>query len=255
MSQSYSYFDSQGYKCDVKPDCVTQHILYDPSNPENGSVNFLDPNDHHITGTMIFQNIEYVTPCFTPGTLIATPQGEVPVESLRAGDRIITRDNGMQEIRWMGRRDLSWGDLRAAPHLKPVLLRQGSLGNGLPEVDMMVSPNHRLLVANDRTALYFDEPEVLVAAKHLLTPQGVHSVDAAGVSYIHFMCERHEVVLSNGAWTESFQPGDLTLKGMGNAQRSEIYDLFPDLKTVPGLENYAAARKTLKKHEAALLAR
>jgi hypothetical protein len=111
------------------------------------------------------------------------------------------------------------------------------------------------LVANDKTALYFDEHEVLVAAKHLVAGKGIHSIDAAGTSYIHFMCDRHEVVLSNGAWTESFQPGDMTLKGMGNSQRSEIFDLFPELKTEAGLEGYVAARKTLKKHEAALIAR
>ncbi|MEO8242241.1 MAG: Hint domain-containing protein [bacterium] len=231
------------------------HINYDPLNHENGVVNFLDPTDHHVTGTLTFKNIENVIPCFTPGTLIATPRGEVAVEDLRAGDKIITRDNGMQEIRWMGRRDLSWTDLASAPHLKPVLIRQGALGNGLPERDMLVSPNHRLLVANDRTALYFDEHEVLVAAKHLAAGKGIHSVDAAGTSYIHFMCDRHEVVLSNGAWTESFQPGDMTLKGMGNAQRSEIYDLFPDLKTDAGVESYTAARRTLKRHEALLIAK
>ncbi len=230
-------------------------IIYDDANPENGTVQFLDPTTRDVVGTMSFVNIENVIPCFTPGTMIATPRGEVPVESLRIGDKIITRDNGMQEIRWMGRRDLSWADLSAAPHLKPILVRQGSLGNGLPERDMLVSPNHRLLVANDRTALYFDEHEVLVAAKHLAAGKGIHSVDVAGTSYIHFMCDRHEVVLSNGAWTESFQPGDLTLKGMGNAQRSEIFDLFPELKTDAGIENYAAARRALKRHEALLIAR
>jgi len=231
------------------------NIVYDPLNHENGTVNFLDPVDHHITGSLTFRNIENVIPCFTPGTLIATPRGEVSVESLRPGDRIITRDSGMQEIRWVSRRDLSWIDLAAAPHLKPILIRQGSLGNGLPERDMMVSPNHRVLVANDRTALYFDEHEVLVAAKHLAGGKGVHSVDAAGTSYIHFMCDRHEVVLSNGAWTESFQPGDLTLKGLGNAQRLEIFDLFPELKTDVGVENYTAARRTLKRHEAMLISK
>ena len=59
--------------------------------------------------------------------------------------------------------------------------------------------------------------------------------------------------MSNGAWTESFQPGDMTLKGMGNSQRTEIFDLFPELATEAGLENYAAARKTLKRHEATLI--
>ena len=135
----------------------------------------------------------------------------------------------------------------------PVLIRKGSLGNGLPERDMMVSPNHRMLVSNDRTALYFDEHEVLVAAKHLVAGKGVHEVDSMGTTYLHFMFDRHEVVLSNGAWTESFQPGDYTLKGMGNAQRNEIFELFPDLKTAEGRDSYTAARRTLKKFEARLL--
>ncbi|MDP1577726.1 MAG: Hint domain-containing protein, partial [Cypionkella sp.] len=128
------------------------NIVYDPNNAENGTVQFLDA-DRNVTSTLTFTNIENVIPCFTPGTLIATPKGEVPVELLKAGDRIITRDNGIQEIRWVGRKDMGWHDLVANPHLKPVLIRQGSLGNGLPERDMMVSPNHRVLVANDRTAL------------------------------------------------------------------------------------------------------
>ncbi len=198
---------------------------------------------------------ETVTPCFTPGTLIATPRGEVPVESLSPGDKVVTRDNGIQVIRWTGENPLSGQQLRLNTHLHPIFIKRGALGNGLPEQDMMVSPNHRMLVANDRTQLYFNEPEVLVSAKHLVGSQGVHSVEAISVTYLHFMFDRHEVVLANGAWTESFQPGDQTLKGMGNAQRNEIYELFPDLKTDQGLDAYAAARRTLKGHEAQLLAK
>lgn len=227
-------------------------VTYDSDNPENGIVSFLDA-DRNVIGTTRFVNIENVVPCFTPGTLIATPRGEVPVEDLKVGDRVITRDNGIQEIRWVGRRDMTAGDFAVAPHLRPVLVRKGALGNGLPERDMMVSPNHRLLVANDRTALYFDEHEVLVAAKHLLAGETIRAINSSGTSYIHFMCDRHEVVLSNGAWTETFQPGDQTLKGMGNAQRSELFEIFPELKTPAGVEGYAAARKTLKRHEALLL--
>jgi Ca2+-binding RTX toxin-like protein len=229
-------------------------IVYAADNPENGTVTFLDA-DGNPAGTMDFVNIENVIPCFTPGTMIATPRGEVPVETLQAGDKIVTRDNGLQEIRWIGQRALSWTDMASAPHLKPILVRQGSLGNGLPERDMMVSPNHRLLVANDRTALYFDEHEVLVSAKHLVGSAGVHAIDSMQTTYIHFMCDQHEVVLSNGAWTESFQPGDYSLKGMGNSQRLEIFELFPDLRSKEGLEGYTAARKTLKRHEARLLVR
>jgi hypothetical protein len=72
-------------------------------------------------------------------------------------------------------------------------------------------------------------------------------------TYIHFMFDRHEVVLSDGAWTESFQPGDQTLGAMGEATRQEIVALFPDLATVDGIVDYAAARRSLKAHEAKLL--
>ena len=67
------------------------------------------------------------------------------------------------------------------------------------------------------------------------------------------MFDQHEVVLSNGAWSESFQPGDYTLDGIGKEQRDEILELFPELATQQGSEAYQAARRTLKKYEAALL--
>ena len=227
------------------------NVIYD-DNPENGTVEFSDADDK-LVGTSEFEEIEKVIPCFTPGTLIATPRGEVPVETLREGDRVITRDNGIQEIRGFGFKDLSGRELLQKEHLKPVLVQKGSLGYGLPERDMLVSPNHRVLVNNDKTALYFEEREVLVAAKHLTGLAGVNRVDTMKTSYIHFMFDQHEVILSDGSWTESFQPGHQTLDGLGNAQRQEILELFPELNTDAGREDYHAARRTLKKHEAKLL--
>jgi hypothetical protein len=193
-------------------------------------------------------------PCFTPGTRVATPEGERPVHELRPGDRVVTRDNGIQEVRWVGRCRLDWARLASERHMRPVLIEAGALGNGLPERDMLVSPQHRVLVANERTQLYFDEREVLVAAKHLINHRSIREIDAPGVTYIHFMCARHEVVLSNGAWTESFQPADTTLKGMGNAQRLELLQLFPELAAPGATDRYASARRTLRGQEAKLLA-
>ena len=228
------------------------NIIYDATNPENGVVEFLDTYGN-IVGTLTFENIENVVPCFTPGTVIATPKGERPVEELVVGDKIVTRDNGIQEIRWVGAKALTYGELAASEHLRPILITRGSLGHDLPERDMMVSPNHRVLVANERTALYFEEHEVLVAAKHLVDNHRIRDVQSLGTTYIHFMFDHHEVVLANGCWTESFQPGDYSLNGLGNAQRGEIYELFPELKTGEGRQKYTAARKTLKRHEAKLL--
>ncbi len=218
----------------------------------SGTVNFLD-EDGNVTGSLDFFEIENLIPCFTPGTVIATPRGERRVEDLQVGDRIITRDNGLQEIRWVGQRDLTGQDLVASPHLKPVLIRAGSLGHGLPERDLLVSPQHRMLINSERASLYFEEREVLAAAKHLTGLEGVDVVESSSVSYLHFMFDQHEVVLSNGSWTESFQPGEQVLDGMGTDQRDEIFDLFPELREKEGLENYQAARRSLKKHEAKLL--
>ncbi len=227
-------------------------VEYDPNNSENGVVRFFDANRAE-TGTMEFFNIENVVPCFTPGTLIATPYGEKPVDELQVGDRVITRDNGIHEICWLGKSRLNRADMMRAKHLAPIVVRAGALGNGLPERDMVLSPNHRLLVSNDKTALYFEEREVLVSAKHLVGLDGVEPISLPEVTYVHFMFEQHEVVLSDGTWTESFQPGDQSLAGIGNAQRTEIFELFPELQTAEGLANYHSARRSLKKHEAKVL--
>lgn len=182
------------------------------------------------------------TPCFTPGTLVTTPRGECPVQHLVVGDRIVTRDNGVQPVRWVGSSQMFLHDFQAAPHLLPVFIRQGSLGEGLPERDMMLSPNHRVLVKNEKSSLRYVEREVLVAAKHL-TSQGVHTVQSSGTTYVHFMCDRHEVVLADGIWTETFRPDDTSLKGIGNSQRMEILELFPELKTAAGQAAYGWARQ------------
>ena len=195
-----------------------------------------------------------VIACFTPGTKIATIKGETLVENLVAGDKVITRDNGIQDLRWIGQKKIDWRIMTANPHLKPVLVRQGSLGHDLPERDLMLSPNHRVLVGNDRTALEFNASEVLVAAKHLIGGNSVRSIDSIGTTYIHFMFDRHEVVLSDGIWSESFQPTDNSLKGFGNSQRAEIFEIFPDLQSAQGRAAYGSARKSLTKEEAALLA-
>ena len=83
----------------------------------------------------------------------------------------------------------------------------------------------------------------------------VDQIVTQNVQYIHLMFKKHEIVLANGAWTESFQPGDHSLKGIASAQRCEIIALFPEWETVAGIDNYGAARRSLKKHEAAYLSR
>ena len=218
----------------------------------SGTVNFLNP-DNTIAGSLDFAEIERLIICFTPGVAIATPRGEMAVEDLKPGDRVITRDDGVQEIRWIGRKPVSAMDLHNDPDLRPVMIRKGALGNGLPERDMMVSSSHRMLMANEHTHVLFDEREVLVAAKHLVGQPGIERVEVPATEYIHLMFDRHEVILGDGAWTESFHPGDYSLRGIGREQREEIFKLFPELVEADGLRNYGAARHSLKAYEARML--
>ncbi len=221
-------------------------VTYEELQPENGVVTFADG------GTLSFRNIETVViPCFTPGTMIQTDRGEVPVESIVAGNRVLTRDRGYQVIRWVGRRQLTKADLDAAPHLLPVRIARGALGPDMPLRDMFVSPQHRLLAQGPRTKLLFGESEVLVPALHLVGYPGITRAEVGPTDYIHIMCDRHEVIWSDGIWTESFQPGDLTLAGLDAAQRFELDEIFPNLQQQA--VGFAAARRTLRRHEADLL--
>jgi len=223
-----------------------------PSNklPPSWGGNTPDAPGYSGAGIGFHRNQIIESPCFTPGTLIATPQGEALIENLRVGDKLVTRDNGIQEIRWLGSHRYNGRDLANNPHLYPILIKAGALGGNLPERDMRLSPNHRVLVSSDQTALYFEEREVLVSAKHLVNNRGIYEVESVGATYIHLMFDRHEVILSNGSWSESFQPADRTLRGMGNAQRQEIFELFPNLGRYGMSHPFESARRVLSLHEA-----
>ena len=230
---------------------IVNRVTDSDGNGFDGTVNYLDAAGN-ITGSLTFRNIEQII-CFTPGTLIATPKGERPVEDLKPGDKVITRDDGIQELAWVGARRLGAADLAGNAKLRPILIRAGSLGHGLPERDMLVSPNHRMLIRSPEAGLMFEDTEVLAAAKHLTGLPGVMSQDVGAVTYVHVMCDRHQVVLANGSWTESFQPGDMAMDGVDAAQRDELFAIFPELRDAEGRAAYGAARKILKAHEARLL--
>lgn len=223
-------------------------IVYDVPGGESGTITYYDTGE--VVTFSEIENINYV-PCFTPGTLIKTRLGAVAVEDLETGDRVLTRDNGYRAIRWAGKRHLSASDIAQKPSLAPILIRAGALGPNLPEVDMMVSPQHRVLISTLNTQLLFGEDEVLIMAHDLLTLDGVEqAIPEDGVTYIHFMFDSHELVLSDGIWTESFQPGDLSLGSMDHERREEIFAIFPELEVHSTTEQFQAARLSLKSYQA-----
>ncbi len=230
---------------------LNYRIIRDAANPEDGHVNYFDSHGH-IIGTLEFRNIETIVTCFTPGTLIATPTGAVAIEALTAGDLVMTRDHGPQPIRWLGTKTINGAQLSRDASLYPIRIRAGALGQGLPLTDMMVSRQHRMLLTGPRAELLFGEDEVLVRACHLTHLAGVSSVLVPEVTYLHLMFDRHEVVVANGAWSESFQPGERGLGGLDQAERCELFKIFPELSDqIPAQFN--SARVTLKGFEAKVL--
>lgn len=191
-------------------------------------------------------------PCFTAGTEICTDQGLRPVEQLRPGDRVLTRDNGFQPLLWVGVRLVGRNWLQACPHLQPVRIAAGAFGPGRPARDLWVSPQHRLLLKGAACQMMFGEPEVLAAASHLLAHPGVTAAQVNCTTYVHLLFESHQAVFSNGLWSESFQPGARLLKHGGKEIRAEILALFPEL-TRDQSSTYPAARMILKQKESQLL--
>ncbi len=190
--------------------------------------------------------------CFTPGTLIATRFGDVPVENLRIGDQVITCDNGFQPVRWVGQRKLSKWELAANPSFLPVVIPAGALGKDKPNIDMMVSPQHKMLVQSGTLVTMFDQDEVLVPAKHLVGQNGIQFVDVKTVTYVHILFDTHQLILADGTWSESFQPGAMSLEAVDADQRKELYALFPELQNDEGRESYHACRPVLKAAESKL---
>lgn len=182
-------------------------------------------------------------PCFARGTLIETEFGALPVEDLRDGMKVWTRDNGLQEVRWIGSRKLNAAVLHLAANLRPIRISAGALGNSVPARDLLVSPQHRVLVRSRIAQKIFGCEEVLVAAKQLLQIEGIDiASDLAEVEYFHMLFDRHEIVVSDGAETESLYTGPEALKSLGHAAREEIFAIFPELRNTPAQEAPAGAR-------------
>jgi Hint domain len=158
--------------------------------------------------------------CFAAGTLIRTAQGLRPVETIAAGDMVWTRDDGLQPVAWAGGRQV---DGRGA--LAPVRFAAGALGN---DRALIVSPQHRMLVTGWQAELFCGEPEVLVAAVHLVNGDTVARVPMARVSYHHIMFDAHQIVAAEGCLTESFLPGAEVARGDA-ALWDELVTVFPEL--------------------------
>ena len=133
---------------------------------------------------------------FTRGTHITMASGEQrPIEDLKIGDRVLTRDDGPQSIRWIGETTL-----RAVGDFAPVVIKKGTLHN---EHDLVVSPDHRLFVYQRIDHLGAGRSEVLVKVRHLINGDTVYQQDGGFVDYFQLLFDDHQLIFAEGIASES----------------------------------------------------
>ncbi|MFS4437270.1 Hint domain-containing protein [Paracoccaceae bacterium GXU_MW_L88] len=201
----------------------TRYTAFQFAVEPGSTVNFLS---YDIVGDTPFDDFV----CFAAGTMIETDTGARPVETLAKGDRVMTLEHGPQAIKWTGQRHFSAEDLATNPDLTPIRIRAGALGPNLPARDLLVSPQHRILLRSKIVARMFDGEDVLIPAKKLLDYPGIEIADdVAEITYVHFLCDQHEVVTAEGALAETLYLGPQALDMLGQDAVHEILTIFPDL--------------------------
>ena len=187
------------------------------------------------------------TVCFASGTLIATDGGEIAVDRLTPGTRVISRDHDHVPVRAIRQVPIGRALLRWNPDLRAIVIPAGVLGNGTP---LRLSPPHRILFSGPTVELLFAQSEVLVSARQLVGYGGV-SVDMSDrpVIYYHLLCDAHEVIRADGCWSESLFLGDAGHAALAAAT---------GWRTEPGIDlarmmHGKTARMSLNGYEAHLL--
>ena len=161
-------------------------------------------------------------PCYCHGTLIETDRGQVEVESLQAGDLVMTVSGALRPIRWVGRRSYAGRFLAGRDNLRPILIRAGALGDGLPRRDLRISPCHAMLLDG-----------MLVPGSELVNGTTiVQDRDCTEVHYVHIELDQHDAILAEGAASETFIDHDsagLFHNVSGRPEGGPVSDFAPRL--------------------------
>jgi hypothetical protein len=157
----------------------------------------------------------YTTPCFARGTLIATPEGEVAVENLAVGQQVVTASGEAKLIRWIGHRTIDIARHPDPELVRPVRIAAGALAEGVPVRDLVVSCDHGMLVDG-----------ALIPARLLVNHRSITlDVQAESVTYYHVELDQHDIVIAEGALSESY----LDTGNRDTFENASVTVLNPDL--------------------------
>ena len=167
------------------------------------------------------------TPCYCRGTLIRTKRGEVPVEALTIGSKVLTKSGKEREIKWIGQRSYDGRFIMGRKDILPICVRTGALNDRVPQRDLWLSPHHALHLNG-----------MLIEAKDLVNHVSIVQADRVEkVEYFHIELKTHDVIIAEGALAESFVDDDC--RGMFSNVH-EYRRLYGDIPT--GLVQFCAPR-------------
>ncbi|WP_103333761.1 Hint domain-containing protein [Pseudotabrizicola formosa] len=162
---------------------------------------------------------------FARGTMITLADGrQQPIEALRPGDKVLTRDHGPQAVRWLGK-----ATLRAQGAFAPVVITSGTLGNA---GDLIVSPHHRIFLYQRQRRAGLQTSELLVQARHLVDDERVFQREGGFVDYYSLVFDKHEIIYAEGVPAESLMVNDATLSRLPEGMAEDVKARFPGLAQV-----------------------
>ncbi|WP_083235791.1 Hint domain-containing protein [Halomonas caseinilytica] len=162
--------------------------------------------------------------CFAAGTMIATPDGEVAVETLSIGDQVLTADGQTVPVKWIGHQ--SPGKRVSGLNKLPVRISEGALGSGLPNRDLVVTEDHGMVIDGlvINAGALVNQDTIDYVPRHELPKD---------VTYYHIETEGHEVILANGAEAETYVDY-LTRQSFDNyAEYVELYGIETRVVEMP----------------------
>jgi hypothetical protein len=135
--------------------------------------------------------------CYGRGTMIRTTDGELPVEELRSGKRVITLVDGEeipQTVIWLGHRRIDLTTHLRPETVAPIRIERDAIADGMPHRDLLVSPDHAIFVEG-----------VLICARQLVNGTTIRRErDWTVVDYYHVELDHHAILLAEGLPTESY---------------------------------------------------
>lgn len=222
---------------------VTFNIrVFDTSfNGTNSTVNGTAVVDTHQVTITIFGETEV---CFARGTDILTEHGPRRIETLRVGDLVMTRDNGLQPLRWISASKVSNDRRRGNSQIEPIAIGPDTFAPGVPNKTLRVSPQHRILLEGPFIDLLLAQEKALASAKSLVNGHNIYECrdEVDELEYWHLVLDQHEIIFANGCPTETLHLGDVALSTLTDPQIAELDAIFPGLFNKQGDLAYAELR-------------